>query len=55
MTVITPKHVGAVLISILMWILKLFLRQFNCASVGKFKKNFDSIKMLHGLYVKIVD
>jgi hypothetical protein len=29
--VITPKHVGAVLMSIL----KLFLRQFNCASVGK--------------------
>jgi hypothetical protein len=34
MMVITPKHVGAVLKSILIN-LKLFLRQFNCASVGK--------------------
>jgi hypothetical protein len=33
--VITSKHVGAVLVSILMSILKLFLRQFSCASVGK--------------------
>jgi len=32
-------------------ILNLFLRQFNCASVGK-QTNFDSIKM-HGMYVKI--
>jgi len=31
MMVITPKHVGAVLMQILI----LFLRQFNCASVGK--------------------
>ena len=29
--VTTPKHVGAVLMSIL----KLFLRQFTCASVGE--------------------
>jgi hypothetical protein len=36
MMVIAPKHVGAVLMSIL----KLFLRQFNCASVGELK-NFD--------------
>jgi len=50
MMVITPKHVGAVLMSILTWILKLFLRQFNCASVGK-QINFDSVKM-HGMYVK---
>jgi hypothetical protein len=35
MMVIAPKHVGAVLMSILMEILKLFLRQFNCASVGE--------------------
>jgi hypothetical protein len=34
MMVITPKHVGAVL----MYILKLFLKQFSCASVGKKKK-----------------
>jgi hypothetical protein len=34
MTVIAPKYVGAVLMSILMQILKLFLRQFTCASVG---------------------
>jgi hypothetical protein len=45
--VITPKHDGAVLMSIL----KLFLRQLNCASVGK-QRNFESIK-LHGMYVKI--
>jgi hypothetical protein len=31
---IAPKHVGAVLLSIL----KLFLRQFTCASVGGLKK-----------------
>jgi hypothetical protein len=30
MMVIAPKHVGAVLMSIL----KLFLRQYTCASVG---------------------
>jgi hypothetical protein len=41
MMVIAPRHVGAVLMSILMPTLKLFLRQFNCASVGKLKKNFD--------------
>jgi hypothetical protein len=35
MMVIAPKHVGAVLMSILIQILKLFLRQFNCASVGE--------------------
>jgi hypothetical protein len=35
MMAIAPKHVGAVLMSILMSILKLFLRQFNCASVGE--------------------
>jgi hypothetical protein len=36
--VTAPKHVGAVLMSILIWILKLFLRQFTCASVGELKK-----------------
>jgi hypothetical protein len=36
MMVITPKQVGAVLMSIL----KLFLGQFSCASVGK-QTNFD--------------
>jgi len=35
MMAITPKHVGPVLMSTLMYILKLLLRQFNCASVGK--------------------
>jgi hypothetical protein len=30
---------------------KTVLRQFNCASVGGLKKNFDSINM-HGMYVK---
>jgi hypothetical protein len=35
MMVIAPQHVGAVLISILTKILKLFLRQFSCASVGE--------------------
>jgi hypothetical protein len=30
-----PKHVGAVLMSILMQILKLFLRQITCAPVGE--------------------
>jgi hypothetical protein len=38
MMVITMKYAGAVLMSILMPILKLFLRQFNCASVGGLKK-----------------
>jgi hypothetical protein len=33
--VIAPKHLGAVLMSILMSILNLFLRQFACASVGE--------------------
>jgi hypothetical protein len=49
MMVITPKHVGDVLVSVLMWILKLFVRQFNCASVGL--KNIDIIKM-HSTYVE---
>jgi hypothetical protein len=35
--VTAPKHVGAVLMSILMLILKLFLRQFTCASVDEWK------------------
>jgi hypothetical protein len=35
MMVIAAEHIGAVLMSILMKILKLFLRQFNCASVGE--------------------
>jgi hypothetical protein len=35
MLLIAPKHVGAILMSILMQILKLFLRQFTCASVGE--------------------
>jgi hypothetical protein len=46
MMVITPKHVGAVLVSILMYILKLFLRQFNCASVGGLKKTLTSMVFL---------
>jgi hypothetical protein len=33
--VTAPKHVGALLMLILMQILKLFLRQFTCASVGE--------------------
>jgi len=33
--VTAPKDVGAVLMLILMYILKLFLRQFTCASVGE--------------------
>ena len=33
--VTAPKHVGVVIMSILMSILKLFLRQFTCASVGE--------------------
>jgi hypothetical protein len=33
--VTAPKHVGAVLMSILMSILKLFLRQLSCASIGE--------------------
>jgi hypothetical protein len=41
MMVITPKHVGAVLMPVLMQILKLFLGQFNCTSVGK-QINFDN-------------
>jgi hypothetical protein len=45
MMVIKPKHVGAVLMSILMLILKLF----NCASVGK-QINFDGI-IMRGIYV----
>jgi hypothetical protein len=52
MMVITPKHVGAVL----KYILNLFLRQFNCASVGKQtnkQTNFYSIK-IRGIYVKII-
>jgi hypothetical protein len=35
--VTAPKHVEAVLMSILTYILKLFLRQFTCASVGEKK------------------
>jgi hypothetical protein len=50
--VTAPKRVGAVSMSILMYFLKLFLRQFTCASVGELK-NFDNIKM-HGMYVKII-
>jgi hypothetical protein len=34
MMMIEPKHVGAILMSILMQNLKLFLRKFTCASVG---------------------
>jgi hypothetical protein len=41
--VTAPKHVGVLLMLILMYILKLFLRQFTCASVGELKKNFDSV------------
>jgi hypothetical protein len=37
MMVIAPKHVGAVLMSILMETLKVFLRQYTCASVGEYK------------------
>jgi hypothetical protein len=37
MMVIAPKHVGAVLMSMFISILKLFLRQFTCASVGEYK------------------
>jgi hypothetical protein len=33
--VTAPKHDGVVLMSILIKILKLFLRQFTCASVGE--------------------
>jgi hypothetical protein len=33
--VTAPKHVGAVLMPVLMYTLKLFLRQFTCASVGE--------------------
>jgi hypothetical protein len=51
MMVITPKHVGAVLMSILMSILKLFLRQFTYVSVSELK-NFDNIKM-HGMNVSV--
>jgi hypothetical protein len=35
MMVTALKHVGAVLMSILMYILKVILRQFTCASVGE--------------------
>ena len=34
-SVTAPKHVGAISKSILMQILKLFLRQSTCASVGE--------------------
>jgi hypothetical protein len=40
-----------VIMSILMWILKLFLRQFISALVGEYK-NFDNIKK-HDTNVKI--
>ena len=33
--VTAPRHVGAVLMLLSMQILKLFLRQFTCASVGE--------------------
>jgi hypothetical protein len=33
--VTAPKRVGAVLMSISMYILKLFLREFTCTSVGE--------------------
>jgi len=33
--IVTPKHVGAVLMLFLMEILKLPLRQFTCTSVGE--------------------
>jgi hypothetical protein len=47
--VTAPKYVGAVLMLILMWILKLFLREFTYASDGKYK-NFNNIKMQqHGM------
>ena len=35
--VTAPKHVGAVLMLLLMQILKFFLRQFTCASFGELK------------------
>jgi hypothetical protein len=35
MMVIAPKHVGAVLISILMKNFKIVFKQFTCASVGE--------------------
>jgi hypothetical protein len=47
--VTAPKHVGAVLMSILMYILKLFLRQSTRGSVGD--KKTDNIKM-HVRYVE---
>ena len=34
-SVTAPKHIGAVLMLILINILKLFLRQFTCPSVGE--------------------
>jgi hypothetical protein len=40
--------VGTALISILMQILKLFLRQFNCASVGR-------LKIFENITVKMYD
>jgi hypothetical protein len=43
--VTAQKHVGAILMSILMLILKLLLRQFTCTSVGE-KNNFDKISTL---------
>jgi hypothetical protein len=42
--VTAPKYVEAVLMIILMSILKLFLRQVTCETVGE-KKNFDTTKM----------
>jgi hypothetical protein len=47
MMVITPKHVEAVLMSIL----TLLLKQLSCALVGA--KNFHNIEM-HGTTVKIM-
>ena len=46
MMVFTLKHVGAVLMQILI----ILLKQFSCASVGE--KNVDNIKM-HGTTIKI--
>jgi hypothetical protein len=44
--VTAPKHVAVVLMSIL----KLFLRQFTCASVGEYK-NYDYVHMYSYVYV----
>jgi len=41
--VIAPKHIRAVLMLILMKLLRLFLRQITCASVGEKRKNAPHI------------